>query len=38
MNFYLKIKKEDWDIFTKVMENSEDIAIIEDALCELSKE
>lgn len=36
--FELKIKKEDWDLFTKIMENSDEIAVIEDALCELSKE
>lgn len=33
-----KIAKEDWDIFMEVMQNKSDIAMIEDALCELSKE
>ncbi len=33
-----KIAKEDWDIFEEVMQNKSDIAMIEDALCELSKE
>lgn len=33
-----KVLKEDWDIFVQVMDNTSDIAMIEDALCELSKE
>lgn len=33
-----KIEKADWDIFEEVMQNKSDIAMIEDALCELSKE
>ena len=34
----LAVLKEDWDLFTQVMNNTDEIAVIEDALCELSKE
>lgn len=34
----LAVLKEDWDLFTQVMSNCDEIAMIEDALCELSKE